>query len=132
VATHAHGLPFDDELPYEDEGLRYEDDEPERATGWWELVALLVLVVAGAGLPVVGWLTGMALVGQSHVWTRRDAWIAAIAPLPAVLAMVVWSAIDSPGLLLHLGPLGVLVLFGGAVAGLLGGAYLAVRALLLS
>jgi hypothetical protein len=132
VATHAHGLPFDDELPYEEEELRYEDDEPARATGWWELVALLVLVVAGAGLPVVGWLTGMAMVGQSHVWTRRDAWIAAVAPLPAVLAMVVWSAIDSPGLLLHLGPLGVLVLFGGALAGLLGGAYLAVRALLLS
>jgi hypothetical protein len=132
VATHAHGLPFDDELPYEEEELRYEDDEPARATGWWELVALRVLVVAGAGLPVVGWLTGMAMVGQSHVWTRRDAWISAVAPLPAVLAMVVWSAIDSPGLLLHLGPLGVLVLFGGALAGLLGGAYLAVRALLLS
>jgi hypothetical protein len=33
---------------------------------------------------------------------------------------------------LHLGPLAVLVVFGGAIAGLLGGAYLTVRAFVLA
>jgi hypothetical protein len=126
VATHAHGLPYEDELPYED------GEEPAGTSGWWELVALLVLVIAGVALPVVGWLTGMAMVSQSHVWTRRDAWIATVAPLPAVAAVVVWSAVDGGGLPLHVGPLGTLVVFGGAIAGVLGGAYLAVRALLLA
>ncbi|HMJ33544.1 MAG TPA: hypothetical protein VK501_06480 [Baekduia sp.] len=126
MATHAHGLPYED---YEDEPRYAEEDG---SAGWWELISLLVLVVAGVGLPVVGWLTGLAMVHQSHAWTRRDLWIAAVGPLPAVVAVVVWSAVDGQALPLHLGPLGVLILLGGAIAGLLGGAYLTVRAFVLA
>jgi hypothetical protein len=130
VATDAYDLPYDDGSPYDE--LPYDDEQPGGSTGWWELVSLLVLVVAGAGLPVVGWLTGIAMVHQSHVWTRRDTRIAAVGPLPVVLAVVVWSALDGQGLLLHLGPLATFLVFGGAIAGLLGGAYLTVRAFMLA
>jgi hypothetical protein len=125
ATTHVHdGLPYEDETPA---------DEPAAgATGWWELVALLVLVIGGAGLPVVGWITGIAMVHQSHVWTRRDMRIALLAPVPAVAAVVIWAAVDDQAVLLHLGPLAVLVVFGGAIAGLLGGAYLTVRAFVLA
>jgi hypothetical protein len=117
-------LPQEDELPTAGEHA----DRP----GWWELVTLLVLVIGGAGLPVIGWLTGTAMLHQSHVWTRRDARIAALGPLPVVVAVVLWAAVDDRAVLLNLGPLAVLVVFGGAIAGVLGGAYLSVRAFILA
>jgi hypothetical protein len=125
VATHVQGLPFDDydELP---------GDEAESSVGWWELVTLLVLVIAGAGLPVLGWLTGIAMLRQSQAWTARDARIATLGPLPVVLAIGAWAGLGDPGVLLHLGPLAAILVFGGAVAGLLGGAYLTVRAFVLA
>jgi hypothetical protein len=43
---------------------------------------------------------------------------------------VAWAALADPPLLLHFGPLGVLAVFGGAIAGVVGGAYLTVRAFL--
>jgi hypothetical protein len=129
VATHAHGLPFEEYEDYDD-GLP--GGEARASVGWWELVTLLVLVVAGTGLPVVGWLTGIAMVHASRAWTPRDARVATLAPLPAVLAIGVWAAAGDPSLLLHLGPIGAILVFGGAVAGLVGGAYLTVRAFVLA
>jgi hypothetical protein len=134
VATHAQGLPYDD-LPYEPYEERADeewlDDEPA-STGMWELVSLLVLVIAGAGLPGIGWLTGIAMVHQSRVWTGRDTWIAVLGPLPVVAAVAVWAASGDQALLLNFGPLPVVLVFGGAIAGLLGGAYLTVRAFVLA
>jgi hypothetical protein len=126
VATHAHGLPYED---YEDE---LPGGEAEASVGWWELVTLLVLVIAGAGLPVVGWLTGIAMVHASRAWTARDARIATLGPLPVVIAVGVWAGFGDPSVLLHLGPVGAILVFGGAVGGLLGGAYLTVRAFVLA
>jgi hypothetical protein len=129
VATHAHGLPYEDYESCEDQ---LPGGEAEASVGWWELVTLLVLVIAGAGLPVVGWLTGIAMVHSSRAWTPRDARIATFGPLPVVLALGIWAALGDPSVLLHLGPLGAILVFGGAVAGLLGGAYLTVRAFVLA
>jgi hypothetical protein len=126
VATHVQGLPFDD---YDDE---LPGDEAEASVGWWELVTLLVLVIAGAGLPVLGWLTGIAMLHASRAWTARDARIATLGPLPVVVAIGAWAGLGDPGVLLHLGPIAAILVFGGAVAGLLGSAYLTVRAFVLS
>ena len=135
MATHAQGLPYDD-APYDawEQGAdddQWLDDEPA-STGVWELVALLVLVIAGAGLPGIGWLTGIAMVHQSRVWTARDTWIAVLAPLPVVAGVALWAAAGDQALLLNFGPLPVVFVFGGAIAGLLGGAYLTVRAFVLA
>jgi hypothetical protein len=129
VATHAHGLPYEDYDEYEDE---LPGGEAEASVGWWELVTLLVLVIAGAGLPVVGWLTGIAMVHASRAWTARDARIATLGPLPVMIAVGVWAGLGDPSVLLHLGPVGAILVFGGAVGGLLGGAYLTVRAFVLA
>jgi hypothetical protein len=123
VATHAHGLPYEDDLDVE-------LDASSTTAGWWELGSVLVLVVAGVGLPIAGWLAGIGMVHQSHAWTARDRRIATVAPLPFVAAAVAWAALADPPLLLHFGPLGVLAVFGGAIAGVVGGAYLTVRAFL--
>jgi hypothetical protein len=134
VATHAPGLqyphPYSEYDEHDDEAL--DGDGGPASTGAWELVALLVLVIAGAGLPIVGWLTGIAMVQQSRVWTARDTWIAALAPVPVVAAVAVWAAAGDQAILLNLGPVPVVFVFGGAIAGLLGGAYLTVRAFVLA
>jgi hypothetical protein len=107
------------------------DEAPPQAAGWWELAALVVLTIGATGVPVIGWLVGMSMVGLSDAWTERDKTIAAVAPAGVVAALVVVAAImQRNGTLevLGLGPLTLLALLGGAVAGLLGSAYLAVRA----
>jgi hypothetical protein len=68
------------------------------------------------------------------VWTERDKTIAVIAPAIVVGATVIAAAAvrDTGVLVLELGPLAVFVLFGGAIAGILGGAYLTYRAFALT
>jgi hypothetical protein len=123
----AHGLALDDALALE---VTHYDDDPAVRPGWWELVSLTALVIAGIGLPVVGWLVGITMVHLSDVWTARDKRIATIAGLTAVTVVVVGSAFtgDTGVILLDLGPPAVLILLGGAVAGIAGGAYLIWRA----
>jgi hypothetical protein len=108
------------------------DDAPR--PGGWELAALVVLVVAGVGLPVLGWVIGMALVHLSDVWTARDKTIAMAGPAVVVALAVVATALagDTDTIVLDLGPLAVLVLFGGGIAGVLGAAYLTWRAFALA
>jgi hypothetical protein len=119
-----------------DEALEWEDAREEDVVrpGFWELASLVVLVVGGTGLPIIGWLVGIAMVHLSEVWTQRDKTIAVLAPAVAVSALVIASAAFGPGgvTVLEFGPVAVLVLFGGLVAGWIGGAYLAVRAFLLT
>jgi hypothetical protein len=119
-----------------DEALEWEESREEEIPrpGFWELASLVVLVVAGTGLPILGWLVGIAMVHLSDVWTERDKTIAVLAPAVAVSALVIASAAFGPGgvTVLEFGPVAVLVLFGGLVAGWIGGAYLAVRAFLLT
>jgi hypothetical protein len=123
------GLSLDEALEWEESG---EDDVPR--TGRWELVALMTLVIGGTGLPIVGWLVGITLVHLSDVWTERDKTVAVLVPAVAVGLAVIASAAFGPGgaPILELGPVAVLVLFGGLIAGWLGGAYLTVRAFMLA
>jgi hypothetical protein len=123
------GLSLDEALEWEES---CEDDVPR--PGWWELWSLVTLVIGGTGVPILGWLVGIAMVHFSDVWTERDKTIAVLVPAAAVGALVIASAAFGPGgaTLLELGPVAVLVLFGGLVAGWIGGAYLAVRAFMLA
>ena len=123
------GLSLDEALEWEE---AREEDVPR--PGFWELASLVTLVVAGTGLPIIGRLVGITMVHLSDVWTERDKTIAVLAPAVAVSALVIASAAFGPGgvMLLELGPVAVLVLFGGLVAGWIGGAYLAVRAFVLT
>jgi hypothetical protein len=103
--------------------------------GWWEFASVVVLVVAGTGLPIIGWAVGMGLVFLSDVWTTRDKAIAVAAPLWAVIGLVAWSAVargTGGGFPLGMSPAAVLLLLGGAVAGLLGALYLTWRAFALA
>lgn len=107
--------------------------EPPARAGAWEAFAIFVLAIAGTGVPIVGWLVGMALVHLSDVWTPRDKTLAAAGPLCVVAVLVVVVAVaQRSGALapFGLGPLPLLLLGGGAVAGWLGAAYLTVRAAL--
>jgi hypothetical protein len=124
------GLSLDEALEWEES---YEDDDLPRP-GWWEFWSLVTLVIGGTGVPIVGWLVGIAMVHLSDVWTERDKTIAVIAPAAAVGLLVIASAAFGPGgaPILELGPVAVLVLLGGFVAGWLGGAYLTVRAFVLA
>lgn len=119
-----------------DEALEWDDADADDVAepGVWEFVALLTLVVGGTGLPIVGWLVGIVLVHLSDVWTERDKTVAVLVPAAAVGLAVIASAALGPGgaPVLELGPLAVLVLFGGMIAGWLGGAYLTVRAFVLA
>jgi hypothetical protein len=126
------GLSLDDALEWE-EG-RVDDDEDVARPGRWELASLITLVVAGTGLPLIGWLVGIGMVHLSDVWTERDKTVAVLMPAAAVGLLVIASAAFGPGgaPVLEIGPLPVLVLLGGAVAGWLGGAYLTVRAFMLA
>ena len=132
MATHAQGLheAYDPEWAYDDDLV--DDVDAREVTGPWELLALLVLMIAGIGLPGVGWLTGLALVHQSRVWTARDLRVAALGPLPFVAALAGWAATGDHPILLSFGPLPAVLLFGGAIAGVLGGVYLAARAFVLA
>jgi hypothetical protein len=129
----AHGLTGELIL---DDGLELDpvrdDDEPR--PGGWELASLVVLVVAGTGLPIAGWLVGIAMVHLSDVWTERDTRIAVVAPGIAVALAVIAAALagNTGVLILDLGPLAVFLFFGGAIAGITGGAYLTWRAFALS
>ena len=129
-ATHGFtgGLSLDDALEWE-EG-RVDDDEDVARPGRWELASLITLVVAGTGLPLIGWLVGIGMVHLSDVWTDRDKTIATLVPAAVVgLCVIASAAVGSSGpMLLDLGPLAFFLFFGGAIAGLLGAAYLTWRA----
>ena len=126
------GLRLDEALQWEESTV--DGDPREGRPGFWELASLVTLVVAGTGLPVIGWLVGIAMVHLSDVWTDRDKTIAVVVPAAAVGLVVIAAAAFGPGgtPILELGPVAVLVLFGGLIAGWLGGAYLAVRAFVLA
>jgi hypothetical protein len=126
------GLSLDEALDWEDSDAG--DLAGPGGPGLWELVALVTLVIGGTGLPVIGWLVGMLLVQLSDVWTQRDKTVAVLLPAVAVGLAVIASAAFGPGgtPILELGPLAVLLLFGGMIAGCLGGAYLTVRAFVLA
>jgi hypothetical protein len=127
-----HGIGLDEALEWEAAEAEHDDEGPR--PGGWELASIIVLAVAGTGLPILGWLVGMALVHLSDVWTERDKTIAVIAPAIVVgLVVVVSAAVGDTGiLLLDLGPLAVFLVLGGPIAGLLGAAYLTVRAFVLA
>ena len=124
--------------------LRYEDDVAGDGDGEvvrpgaWELTALVVLVVAGVGLPVLGWMAGMAMVLLSRAWTTRDKAIAVAGPLWVLVALVVASAVAGGAairlgsLVLDLGPSALLLVFGGAIASVLGALWLMWRAFVLA
>jgi hypothetical protein len=123
----AHGMTLDEAVALE--AAYYEDDDVAvDRPGWWELVALTTLVVAGTGLPVFGWLVGITMVHLSEAWTARDKRIATVAGLIAVAAAVIGSLFTSGIVLLDLGPLAVLILLGGPIAGVVGAIYLIWRA----
>lgn len=123
------GLSLDEAIEWEHEHALDREDDDEPRPGWWELASLIVLVVAGTGLPLLGWLVAMGMVHLSDVWTERDKTIAVIAPAAVVGAVVIAAGAFGPQgtPVLTLGPLAVLVLFGGAIAGFLGAGYLAWR-----
>ena len=64
----------------------------DRRAGWFEIVALLALIV-----PFIGWLVGTVLVFASRVWTRRDKVIGAMLLLMPVVVLGLGFAIVSPG-----------------------------------
>lgn len=120
------GLSLDDALAWEE--LRDDEDELARP-GWWELVSLITLVVAGTGLPIIGWLVGIGMVVLSDVWSERDKTVAVLVPAVAVAATIVAAAALGPSgtAVLELGPAAVAVLLSGPIAGWLGGIWLTAR-----
>ena len=63
----------------------------ERRAGWFEIVALLALIV-----PFIGWLVGTVLVFASRVWTRRDKVIGAMLLLVPVVVLGLGFSIVGP------------------------------------
>jgi hypothetical protein len=121
------GLSLDDALAWEHARDDDEDDVPR--PGWWELIAVVTLVVGGTGLPIIGWLVGIGLVALSDVWSERDKTVAILVPAVAVAATIIAAAAFGPGgaPILEIGPLAVAVLLSGPIAGWLGGIWLTAR-----
>ena len=62
-----------------------------RRAGWFEIVALLALIV-----PFIGWLVGTVLVFASRVWARRDKVIGAMLLLVPVVVLGLGFSIVGP------------------------------------
>jgi hypothetical protein len=120
------GLSLDDALAWE---LEREDEDDVARPSSWELLSLITLVVAGTGLPIIGWLVGIGMVALSDVWSERDKTVAILGPAVAVAATIIAAAAVGPGgtPVLELGPAAVAVLLSGPIAGWLGGIWLTAR-----
>ncbi|GAA2176120.1 hypothetical protein GCM10009846_28640 [Agrococcus versicolor] len=59
-------------------------------------VTAVVVGIGGALLPLVGWVVGLALLWTARTWTRRERWIATLAPIAAgVVGIVVWTLVEA-------------------------------------